>query len=337
MTASSSTRPTRPAEYENVATANLKTITFDKLFDKDEAEVKRLIESCEKDGFFYLDLKSAASQKFWVDLQTIDHTTKEWFKQPVEKKLETPTVSLAHGFKAVGNQSGSIEDKKDGFEALKIGKSELDGRWALPDVVSDNIQLFDRFTSACHFISKLLLDCLSDGLELKGYDRLENHHHDDQRSKSTLYFLHYPPGAQDPNKVGQNMHTDIGSLTILHAPQWGLQVFSPADGAWEYVEPRPGHAIVNVGDTLRFLSGKRFKSALHRVLPLGGIQIEDRYSISYFLRASDSTEFKDSDEDESSAKQWYTKKYAMYEMPHVIQKQQTTLSGGMAQELQASF
>jgi len=27
----------------------------------------------------------------------------------------------------------------------------------------------------------------------------------------------------------------------------------------------------------------------------------------------------------------------MYEMPHVIQKQQTTLSGGMAQELQASF
>lgn len=204
-------------------------------------------------------------------------------------------------------------------------------------MVSDNIQLFDRFTSACHFISKLLLDCLSDGLELKGYNRLENFHHDDQRSKSTLYFLHYPPGAQDPNKVGQNMHTDIGSLTILHAPQWGLQVFSPADGAWEYVEPRPGHAIVNVGDTLRFLSGKRFKSALHRVLPLGGIQIEDRYSISYFLRASDSTEFKDSDEDESSAKQWYTKKYAMYEMPHVIQKQQTTLSGGMAQELQASF
>lgn len=95
MTASS--RPSRPVEYENVRTARLQTITFDKLFDKDEAEVKRLIESCEKDGFFYLDLKSSASQKFWSDLQTIDNTTKEWFKQPVEKKLETPTVSLAHG------------------------------------------------------------------------------------------------------------------------------------------------------------------------------------------------------------------------------------------------
>jgi len=332
MTASS-----RPAEYRDVRTANLNTITFDNLFDKDEAELKRLVQSCEQEGFFYLDLQSAASQKFWVDLYNIDNTTKKWFQQPIEKKLETPTVSLAHGFKAVGNQSGSIESKKDGFEALKIGKSELDGRWALPDVVSDNLPLFDQFASSCHFISKLLLDCLSDGLELKGDARFETHHRDDCRSKSTLYFLHYPPGAQDPNQVGQNMHTDIGSLTILYAPQWGLQVFSPADGSWEYVEPRPGHAIVNVGDTLRFLSGKRFRSALHRVLPLGGIQMEDRYSISYFLRASDSTEFKDSDEDESSAKQWYTKKYAMYEMPHVIQKQQTTLSGGMAQELQASF
>ncbi|GKU11748.1 unnamed protein product, partial [Fusarium langsethiae] len=139
----------RPAEYANVHTADLKTITFDKLFDKDEGELKRLIQSCEEDGFFYLDLKSAASQKFWVDLHNIDRTTKEWFKQPIEKKLQTPTVSLAHGFKAVGNQSGSIESKKDGFEALKIGKSELDGRWALPDVVSDNLPLFDQFTAAC--------------------------------------------------------------------------------------------------------------------------------------------------------------------------------------------
>jgi isopenicillin N synthase-like dioxygenase len=92
MTASS-----RPAEYRDVRTANLNTIKFDNLFDKDEAELKRLIQSCDNEGFFYLDLQSAASQKFWVDLYNIDRTTKEWFQQPVEKKLETPTVSLAHG------------------------------------------------------------------------------------------------------------------------------------------------------------------------------------------------------------------------------------------------
>lgn len=252
-----------------------------------------------------------------------------------------------------------MESKKDGFEALKvrflfpptsslvtsdhcqhgfkIGKFELDGRWALPSVARENLVLVDQFMAACHFISKLLLDCISDALGLKGDDRLEKHHRDDCRSKSTLYFLHYPPGAQDPSNVGQNMHTDIGTLTILHAPQWGLQVFSPEESVWKYVEPRPGHAVVNVGDTLRFLSGKRLRSALHRVLPQGRVQQEDRYSISYFLRASDSTEFQDSDGDPSSAKNWYLKKYEMYELPHGVQKQQTTLSGGMAQELQATF
>ncbi|KAA8650878.1 hypothetical protein EYZ11_005837 [Aspergillus tanneri] len=327
----------RPPEYENVRTADLSTIQFSNLFDKDEAELKKLIKACEKDGFFYLDLQSEGAEKFWKDLYEIDRITKEWFSQPTDVKLKTPTVSLSHGFKAVGNQSGAVESLKDGFEALKIGKFELDGRWALPSVAQDNLVLFDQFTAACHFISKLLLDCISDELDLKGEARLETHHRDDCRSKSTLYFLHYPPGSQDPSKVGQNMHTDIGTLTILYAPQWGLQVFSPGDATWEYVEPRPGHAIVNVGDTLRFLSGKRLRSALHRVLPLGGIQTEDRYSISYFLRASDSTEFEDSNGDESSAKNWYLKKYETYELPHIIQKQQTTLSGGMAQELQATF
>lgn len=47
-------------------------------------------------------------------------------------------------------------------------------------------------------------------------------------------------------------------------------------------------------------------------------------------------EFKNSNE-ESDAKQWYLKKYETYEMPHAIQKQQTVLSGGMAQALWASL
>ncbi|OJJ65685.1 hypothetical protein ASPBRDRAFT_139561 [Aspergillus brasiliensis CBS 101740] len=327
----------RPAEYRDVPTADLSTIQFIKLFDKDQSELKKLITACENDGFFYLDLQHGGSETFWSDLFEIDSITKKWFSQPEHVKLMTPTVSLSHGFKAIGNQSGAVQSLKDGFEALKIGKFELDGRWALPSVAQDNLALFDQFTAACHFISKLLLDCISDELGLKGDARLETHHRDDCRSKSTLYFLHYPPSVTDPNKVGQNMHTDIGSLTILHAPQWGLQVFSPDDATWKYVVPRPGHAIVNVGDTLRFLSNKRLRSALHRVLPQGRVQTEDRYSISYFLRASDSTEFEDSNGDDSSAKQWYLKKYEMYELPHAIQKEHTTLSGGMAQELQATF
>ncbi|GLA87653.1 hypothetical protein AtubIFM56815_002079 [Aspergillus tubingensis] len=283
----------RPAEYMYVPTADLSTIQFINLFEKEKSELIKLITACEKDGFFYLDLQHGGSEKFWTDLYEIDTITKKWFK-------------------AIGNQSGAVQSLKDGFEALKIGKFESDGRWALPSVAQNNPDLFDQFTAACHFFSKLLLDCISDEMGLKGDARLESHHQDDCRSKSTPCFLHFPPS-------------------------WGLQVFSPEDATLKYVVPRPGHAIVNVGDTLRFLSNKRLRSALHRVLPQGHVQTEDRYSISYFLRASDSTEFEDSNGENSSAKQWYMKKYELYELPHTIQKEHTTLSGGMAQELQATF
>ncbi|KAJ1332955.1 L-glutamate 3(R)-hydroxylase [Microdochium nivale] len=331
--------------YKDVPKADLLTIDFARLFDKDPEEVAKLVHACERDGFFYIDLQNQSASNFWDDLFRVDEITREWFALPQEVKLRTPTVSLAHGFKAVGNQSGAIESRRDGFEALKIGKHELTGRWALAPVVREHLALFDHVTASCHFISKLLLDCLSDGLGLRGDARLETHHRDDCRSKSTLYMLHYPQQQQDrgttsdPQQVGQNMHTDIGTLTILWAPQWGLQAFAPSRGAWEYVEPRTGRIVVNVGDTLRFLSGRRFKSALHRVLPVGegGVQREDRYSISYFLRANDSAEFEDSNGDGSDAKSWYLQKYQMYEMPHEIQKQRTILSGGMAQELKATF
>ncbi|RSL43067.1 hypothetical protein CEP53_011883 [Fusarium sp. AF-6] len=323
--------------YDNVNTADLYTVKFDNLFDGDEQELTTLLKACESDGFFYLDLQGSGSGKLWKDLDRVGEIAKRWFAQPAEVKLETPTVSLAHGFKATGNQSGAVESLRDGFEALKIGRNELLGRWALPSVVQDNLPLFDQFNASCHFILKLLLDCISDGLNLKGSARLDTYHRDDARSKSTLYFLHYPPGTENLEEVGQNMHTDIGTLTLLFAPQWGLQVVSPVTGAWEYVKPRPGHTIINVADTLRFLSNKRFRSALHRVLPLGGIQQEDRYAVSYFLRASDATEFKDSNDKESNAKNWYLTKYETYELPHDIQGKETVLSGGMAQELRVTF
>ncbi|KAJ6437220.1 hypothetical protein O9K51_10191 [Purpureocillium lavendulum] len=319
--------------YDNVRTADLYTVKFDKLFDRGEGELETLQRACERDGFFYLDLQGPGSATLWKDLDSVGEITKRWFSQPTEVKLKTPTVS----FKATGNQSGAVESLKDGFEALKIGRNELLGRWALPPVVHENLPLFDQFTASCHFILRLILDCLSDCLRLRGAARLDAHHRDDARSKSTLYFLHYPPGARNRGEVGQNMHTDIGSLTLLFAPQWGLQVASPVTGAWEYVEPRPGCAVVNVADTLRFLSNRRFRSALHRVLPLGGVQHEDRYSVSYFLRAADATEFQDSNDAASNAKDWYLTKYNTYELPHEIQGEETVLSGGMAQELRVTF
>ena len=84
--------------YDNVNIADLCTVKFHNLFDRDEQELETLLKACERDGFFYLDLQGSGSGTLWKDLDRVGEITKRWFAQPVEDKLKTPTISLAHGF-----------------------------------------------------------------------------------------------------------------------------------------------------------------------------------------------------------------------------------------------
>ncbi|KAK0112452.1 hypothetical protein ONS96_001691 [Cadophora gregata f. sp. sojae] len=149
----------------------------------------------------------------------------------------------------------------------------------------------------------------------------------------SLTVVHVPMDPTGEN-VGHNVHTDYGTLTLVFAPQWGLQVFSPEnkgnpDLEWEFVEPRPGCAIVNVADVLRFLTNDRLKSAVHRVLPLPDV---DRYSTTYFLRPSDDLDFVDGDGNMTNVLDWYDRKNNMYEAPSTAQDR-SLLVGGLYKEL----
>lgn len=199
----------------------------------------------------------------------------------------------------------------------------------LPRVVHDNFKLFDGFVSECEYITQSILCCLSDALNLEEADRLERSHRKGEPSNTTLSMLHYPQST-DPTKVGNNKHTDVGSLTLLFADQWGLQVARPETKSWSFIHPRAGHAIVNVGDTLRFLSRKQLNSCVHRVVaPAGGFQKESRYSIAYFLRPENAAMFEDAEGRKISAQTWHDDKYAMLEEPHAKQKANQLLMGGM--------
>lgn len=199
----------------------------------------------------------------------------------------------------------------------------------LPSVVQDNIEVFESFISLSQYVTQTLLSCLSDALKLDDGLRLERSHRDDEPTNTILVLLHYPKNT-DPTKVGHNKHTDIGSLTLLFTEQWGLQVMMPETKTWTFVQPKAGHAIVNVGDSLRFLSGKRLSSCLHRVIPQNGIyQKESRYAIAYFLRPESGVKFEDTDGNEVSAQRWHDSKYVMFGEPHAKQEASNMLTGGM--------
>jgi len=77
-------------------------------------------------------------------------------------------------------------------------------------------------------------------------------------------------------------------VTVLFNWLGGLQIQSRdpvREGAWDYVKPLPGHAIINLGDAMVTFTNGLLKSAKHRVMPAPGQQVEvDRYSLVYFAR-----------------------------------------------------
>lgn len=178
-----------------------------------------------------------------------------------------------------------------------------------------------------------LLSSLSDGLGFEDSERFEAFHTDREDSNSTLVLLKYPyidPAARN-KQVGHNKHTDIGSITVLFTDQWGLQVMRPGCDKWEYVEPRSSCAIINVGDSLRFLSQKKLLSCLHRVVPAEG-SAADRNTIAYFLRPSNKATFIDSNGEISTAADWHDRKYEVFRSTHDDQRKDTILTGGLEAE-----
>jgi hypothetical protein len=71
------------------------TVKFVTLLDQDRCELKKLVQACEADGFFYLDLSDRGSQKLFDDLESLSIFIKEWLNQPREKQCETITSKTA--------------------------------------------------------------------------------------------------------------------------------------------------------------------------------------------------------------------------------------------------
>ncbi|MCJ1267557.1 hypothetical protein MMC22_007442 [Lobaria immixta] len=311
-------------------TAPLLIIDFARLLRHDTFEVNRLVEACKTHGFFYLDLQGVEteSQPMLADRQSLLLTAKNYFSQAEEIKLRDDRNDPTYGYKRTGTIAGASENKVDGVETMKVSPVEIihtDSN--LPVVVKENFSLFKRFVSESHVVVTTLLENLSNALGLQPGARFEELHREGEPSQTILGLLRYPKQDADAKGLGLHKHTDGGSLTFLFAEQWGLQVLLA--GGWHYVEPRPGHAIVNVGDTLRFLSGQKFRSCVHRVLPVTERQEEDRYSIIYFLRAEDNAVLKDPEGTVVTAQEWHMRKMEATKQTHAEQALNLALTGGL--------
>lgn len=236
-------------------------------------------------------------------------------------------------YEPVGNHAGLLEGTKDGYEILKVSRDEISKMNPnLPSIVQskDDMKTLSNFIAGSNVITKTMLSCLSSALGLTGEARLECSHRNERKSNTSLAMFRYMPGnSATSREIGHQKHTDIGSLTLLFSEQWGLQVLPPRSSSWGFVEPRAGHAIVNVGDSLRFSSGHKLFSCVHQVVPFNAV--DDRYSIAYFLRPGNDTMFLDSQGRWVTAGRWHDEKYDVFKASDAENHQtDAILLGGMA-------
>jgi len=338
-----------PIAEQDYPITDLLVVNYDNLQLKDATEAANMYLACIERGFFYLDLGDSRSNSM---LQTVDElfkVTNEYFAKTLEEKskdtrTETDVFNIC-GYKPLGLDLGNVENQKDGCEGLRLPLDLLRDpvtnlRIAIPNGVKKDWHTVTKFMEDSYAICSNMLDSLSRSMGLEGEKRLELQHQMSSSSTSSAALQCYPVAGLPPNtSQGHFVHTDSGSLSVLFVSDWGLQVHSPKHDRWESVAPRPGCAIVNVGDSLRFLSGLKLRSSLHRVVPHRERRtLGPRYSIAFFLRPNNNATFTDAEGTQWTGSDWLNKKFLNYRRPHQEQRQTILATGqkgflGLRQEM----
>jgi hypothetical protein len=112
---------------------------------------------------------------------------------------------------------------------------------------------FFRFMATAHNTLMVLLAKLSDVMGLEGPKRFGAYHANTSPSLTNLALLRYPKHESAVvHSLGHNKQMDIWLLNFLLCQQWGIQILTPGTEKWSFVGLRAGHAVINVGGSLRF-------------------------------------------------------------------------------------
>lgn len=171
---------------------------------------------------------------------------------------------------------------------------------------------FGDFQASCHRVGLEIMSIIAECLDLPP-DAFTNKHRINKPSDDHVRITRAPPRASpDMSEIQTPGHTDFGLITILFNWLGGLQIWSEPsrgnfhqvfDGAqpqengrvaeWLWVKPKPGCAIVDLGDAAVKFTGGLLCSARHRVVPPPGEQgMFPRYSVVYFVRPEDDAVLK---------------------------------------------
>ncbi|KAF5637297.1 Clavaminate synthase [Fusarium tjaetaba] len=312
------TKTTRVLSPES---ADFTTISYTRIKQGNANELAALLRACEKDGFLYLDLRNTDAEAIPVikEVPLLYKGVNNFFQLDEDEKMKYDVDTIGpwklNGYTPFGRNAGLAGDgKKHGVEGYTFPRDGIcnpvvdDHPLSLPQILQDEAPLLASVMDKLHEIGLGLLDAL-DQISHEAGTPLAPKHLPTDPSTSCMTVQRYPSLSIEGPNAGLSAHTDVGSLTILFCGDRGLQTFNQDTQEWHSVEPRDGCAVVNVGDSLRFLSGRKFRSVVHRVAPYPGETIENRFSCAYFMRPRMDVEFEDEKGERWKSIDWHMRNY----------------------------
>jgi isopenicillin N synthase-like dioxygenase len=280
-------------EDQGISVAKLTTISLARIHNNDASEILKLERAASINGLFYLDMRGTPLEDHVLtNLPRIYEVAASYFNQPESVKER----DVRNDIKSSQDLGWKKSRQAESFEVdipiygchfktdkiLQISREELGSNViSLPytsQIFLDYWKIITDFSSGCDKACLMLLNTLS-----KDYG---SYHRLDQPSDTGMKLVSSAASAKRAD-VEENLHTDGGTLTLLFHNQWGLHAFLRDEGLWAFIPPSNKCALINVGNSLRKMSGGRFYSPEHRVTqPFDGAK--DRYYVSYFLRPEDS-------------------------------------------------
>ena len=287
-----------PPFPDGLPLAPIAQISHKKLLQHDATEAERVLEACRTHGFFYLDMTdSDDGQTLLEESEELLQLSYRAFDHPVKEKEKYALLKGVNlfGYKEAGTVKKTDPEKRpDTTEFFNISKDHMHGfvkSRTYPAEILDKKPLLRTFTQDAHTTCMLVLTTLAKQLDLTP-DAFTSKTLFKEPSGDHCRLTHKFAHHSDKSAIGLPSHTDFGSITMLFNWLGGLQIEShdpQKKGEWQYVQPMPGHAIINLGDAMVTFTNGLLKSGKHRVIPAPGEQITvDRYSIVYFVRPHDS-------------------------------------------------
>lgn len=196
----------------------------------------------------------------------------QFFRRPESEKLDIAVSPQHRGFLQVGGAKMADDYQPDLKESFIWGHQDSNGQtpdnhplrgpnqW--PESVPELQNLSMRYFKEAHRVAEALMRGFAQGLGLEADFFLQSI--DEPMSRAS--YVYYPPGKEQPGRMGVGEHTDFGVLTVLCQDDVGGLEVLDLQGNWIPAPPIADTLIVNVGDLLNRWTNGAYRSTPHRVI-----------------------------------------------------------------------